>query len=117
MVTQAQSKSADIRARVGHPIIDSDGHYGELFPVFRDFFADYVREVGGVGLVKEIEAAADDLYEHLVLRSSVGPAFPSRAWAQLSPEERRDRWAIHPGWGPPHRNTLDRATSYLPRLL
>src|SRR5438105_3409198 len=103
MVTQAHSKSADIRARVGHPIIDSDGHYGELFPVFRDYFADYVREVGDAGLVKEIEAAAGDLYEHLVLRSAIRPAFPSRMWAQMSPEERRDTWTVHPAWAPPHR--------------
>lgn len=117
MATQTRSKSADIRARVGHPIIDSDGHYGELFPVFRDYFVDYVKRVGGAGLVKEIEAASQDLYEHLAVRSGVWPMFPTRKWAEMSAAERRDTWTFHPGWGPPHRNTLDRATSFLPGLL
>jgi predicted TIM-barrel fold metal-dependent hydrolase len=117
MFTHTRSKSADIRARVGHPIIDSDGHYGELFPVFRDYLVDYVRQVGGAELVREIEAASNDLYEHLVVHSAAGPIFPSRKWAMMSPEARRDTWTFHPGWAPPHRNTLDRATSYLPSLL
>src|SRR5579883_2476141 len=37
------SKSAAIRARLNHPIIDSDGHTAEFEPAL----FDYLREVGG----------------------------------------------------------------------
>ena len=43
MVSTGRSKSQDIRSRVGHPIIDSDGHFLEVMPLVVDF----VGEVGG----------------------------------------------------------------------
>jgi len=42
MATTHGSKSAAIRARVNHPIIDSDGHTVEFEPAF----LDYLRQVG-----------------------------------------------------------------------
>lgn len=38
-----KSKSAEIRGRVRHPIIDSDGHTVEFLPAF----LDVLREVAG----------------------------------------------------------------------
>ena len=35
---RSKRKSLDVRARVNHPIVDTDGHDSELFPVFRDYF-------------------------------------------------------------------------------
>ena len=116
-IAKEHMSSAELRRQVGHPIIDSDGHYSELLPVFRDYFLDYAKQVGGGQIQRQLEALSSDLYEQLVQHNGVGQAFPSRRWAQMSPSERRDSWTIQPGWGPPHRNALDRATSYLPELL
>ena len=43
---------AAIRAQLGHPVIDCDGHWLEPIPVF----LDYLREAGGAGAVDEIRA-------------------------------------------------------------
>jgi hypothetical protein len=40
----ASSKSAAVRARLNHPVIDSDGHTVEFEPAF----LDYLRQTGGV---------------------------------------------------------------------
>ena len=39
-----QSKSAAIRAKLSHPIIDSDGHTAEFEPALFDYF----RDIGGI---------------------------------------------------------------------
>ncbi|HSE99057.1 MAG TPA: amidohydrolase family protein [Blastocatellia bacterium] len=94
------SKSADIRARVGHPIIDCDGHMIEFEPDVLDF----IKEVGGQRVVDEYVSAI-----------SGSRLF---GWDYISPEERRDkRVARSPWWGAPTKNTLDRATATLPHLL
>ena len=54
MVTTRSSRSQEIRSKVGHPIIDSDGHTLELSPVL----SDYVYEQGG--------ADARDLFEEMM---------------------------------------------------
>ena len=41
MVTR--TRSADVRSRLEHPVIDGDGHISELGPVLLDF----MNEVGG----------------------------------------------------------------------
>ena len=102
MVATHPSRSAQVRARLDHPIIDSDGHTVELVPIF----IDYLKKVGGSKMV--------DRYRR------TGNAWDPYAWnwSQLTEEERKDRWAFIPSWwARPTKNTLDRATSYLPRLL
>ena len=97
MATLSRSKSAEVRARLGHPVIDSDGHTIEFEPGF----LDVLRSVGGPAVVDR----------YLGLREG-------RGWYRLTPEERRDRRVTRPPWwGFPTRNTLDRATATLPRLL
>jgi hypothetical protein len=76
------SSSAAIRARLNHPIIDSDGHQVEMNPVF----LDYLAEVGGASVAK---------------RFKNGVAFDSFLnfeWRDLKPEERRERCAMKPVW-------------------
>jgi hypothetical protein len=47
------SKSAAVRAKLNHPIIDTDGHTVEFTPgVF-----DYIKEVGGAGVVDRYKKA------------------------------------------------------------
>ncbi|MGH7248418.1 MAG: hypothetical protein ACREH9_09965 [Pseudomonadota bacterium] len=92
------SKSAAIRSRLDHPIIDSDGHVAEFEPAL----FDYLKNVGGAGLVERFKAL-DGPY-----------AF---RWYGLTPEQRRDQRAARPPWWVhPTRNTLDRAASSLPKL-
>lgn len=104
MATTQKSKSAVVRARLKHPVIDSDGHMIEFEPGF----LEYLKKVGGRTMV--------DLYlSHERNTGSWGKLFD---WYRLSPEERRAQHATRsPWWALPTKNTLDRATAVLPKLL
>ena len=104
MATTQKSKSAAVRARLNHPVIDSDGHMIEFEPGF----VEYLKKVGGRKLVDRYLA-----HEHNT--GSWGKLFN---WYRLSPEERREHRATRsPWWALPTKNTLDRATAVLPKLL
>lgn len=95
------SKSAQVRARLTHPVIDSDGHTVEFQPAVMD----HLERIGGAGIVERYRAA-------LSARNG------QRGWSALTPEQRRDHHVtIPPWWALPTRNTLDRATAMLPKLL
>jgi predicted TIM-barrel fold metal-dependent hydrolase len=100
------SKSTEIKSRLSHPVIDSDGHTVEFEPGVMECLA----RVGGSRMV--------ELYKR---RWNTGMAASLPAlfgWYRLSPEERlRQRATRSPWWGIPTKNTLDRATSTLPKLL
>jgi predicted TIM-barrel fold metal-dependent hydrolase len=94
------SKSAAVRARLQHPIIDSDGHTAEFEPAL----FDYLREVGGSRVLERLKSLSNSPI--------------SFRWYKMTPQERRDARLARPLWAAhPTRNTLDRATSSLPRLL
>jgi predicted TIM-barrel fold metal-dependent hydrolase len=94
------SRSAAIRAQLSHPIIDADGHTAEFEPML----IDYLRETAGANAVTRFKS------------SPVGPF--SYRWHQLSSQERRAERTVRPlFWVHPTKNTLDRATSSLPKLL
>jgi len=94
------SKSADVRARLDHPVIDTDGHTVELTPVF----FDYIKQIGGADMLNRCKTA-------VAKRAN-------NRWMELSEEERRyTRATCPPWWARPAKNTLDRATASLPRLL
>jgi predicted TIM-barrel fold metal-dependent hydrolase len=87
-----------IRARLSHPVIDSDGHWIEYYPMM----LDYLRKVGGnktaEGMKSRDEAVAKIL--------------------GLTTDQRRDEGRAQQAWWAfPTRNTLDRATATLPKLL
>ena len=91
------SKSAAIRAKLDHPIIDSDGHLIEVTPVLYD----YIRAEGGESVLQRVKKNAD--FAH---------------WTQLSADERSDaRTTAITWWLAPTKNGLDRATAMIPRLL
>jgi len=103
-----ETAAARLRARLGHPVIDADGHIIETAPVFKPFFEDFVRDAGGGDLVQRFEAVGGMDFDETVLRP----------WSRLSERQRRDIWATRPSWWSlPAANTLDRATAHLPRLL
>jgi len=102
------SRSAAIRSRLPHPVVDADGHWIETAPVIKSFFLDFVRELGGPALMARFEAAGGIDYDETVLRP----------WSRLRDDERRAHWTPRPPWWTlPAANTLDRATAHLPRLL
>lgn len=98
------SKSATIRSQLKHPVIDSDGHMIEFEPGF----LDYLEQVGGQSLVDRYRSKERNT-------GSWGKLFD---WYRLSSEERHDQRSTRaPWWALPTKNTLDRATASLPRLL
>ena len=93
---------AKIRERLGHPVIDSDGHLIELRPVAME----YIAKAGGADMAERVleEQRSTSL---------------SREWYGLSQAERMSRWARRPTfWSEPLRNHgLDLATATYPDLL
>src|ERR1051325_10387166 len=88
---------ADIRAQLGHPVIDGDGHWLEPIPVFLEYLAD----VAGSG-------AVDQLRQNWKQND---------AWYRATPEERLHRRLRRSIWWGVTSNTLDKATALLPALL
>jgi len=87
-----------IKQRLDHPVIDGDGHLIEYQPLVRD----YVVEIAGEDVAQRFDQMATG----------------GRLARQVPLEKRREfgmtRFAW---WGVPTRNSLDRATAMLPRLM
>ena len=97
MAKQA-SKSAAIHDRLSHPVIDSDGHWIEYEPAVME----YIRGVVG--------PQSAGRYERIT-RIRLGAM-------NTTLEQRQAAKLPQPAWWPfPTKNTLDRATAMLPRLL
>jgi predicted TIM-barrel fold metal-dependent hydrolase len=87
-----------IKARLEHPVIDSDGHAIEYLPLVRDILEQQAGADAAAALDRTTGGAA-------AMRGR--PADEMRAAGMV-----RISW-----WGLPARNTLDRATALLPGLL
>ncbi|PYN82496.1 MAG: hypothetical protein DMD96_05805, partial [Candidatus Rokuibacteriota bacterium] len=98
MLTNGQTEARKIHARLKHPIIDADGHWAEFAPLMREEF----RRIGG-----------DTAVEALAMASARIPNSLSMSVA----ERRRRRIGQEAFWFLPTKNTLDRATAMMPRLL
>ena len=91
-------EGAKLRASLRHPVIDADGHWLEYGPVV----ADALRKIGGEAAVRAMRINGD----------RVGRAL------RMSPDERRrQNIAQEAFWGAPTKNTRDRATAMMPKLL
>lgn len=91
--------SAEVRARVGHPIIDADGHVLELMPL----------------AVEHLERAlGPELFDHYRAR---GPIMARNQRARTLDERRRSRAPQGAWWGTHTVNVADRATVMLPGML
>jgi len=95
MASSKASKSAAVRARLDHPVIDGDGHWLEPIPIFLDF----LRDVAGPSVVDKFVKRAKDA-----------------TWYDLPPAERMRRRLHRPTWWGEPAGTLDRATAMVPRL-
>ena len=106
----SNSRSAEIRGQLSHPVIDSDGHFSEVMPVF----LDYLKEVGGADLVRRYQKELSPHSSGCMIANMHG----MYRWYRMSPGERQADVAPRPPfYGGPTRNTLDRATGMLPRLM
>lgn len=109
MTTTRTSHATDIRSRLDHPILDADGHIVEV----NSLLLEYVKQAGGIGMVDRWVKYAHgprtgDWLRHRYVADS--PA--------MTLQERKETWVRAPGWwGFPAENTLDRMTTFLPRLL
>jgi predicted TIM-barrel fold metal-dependent hydrolase len=88
---------ANIRAQLGHPVIDGDGHWLEPIPIF----LEYLRDVGGPGAVDEMRALWRRTDE----------------WYRSSWQERQHKRLRRRIWWGVTANTRDKATALLPALL
>ncbi|MBI2867722.1 MAG: amidohydrolase family protein [Chloroflexi bacterium] len=95
MKTRHTTKSAEIRARLGHPVIDADGHLVEFLPPLED----YVKAIAGSSYAIRWWSAA------------------KRTSAEEDQARRDNRTGRPNWWGVPTKKTLDRATAALPKLL
>jgi len=95
MAYSLDSKSAAVRARLDHPVIDGDGHWLEPVPIF----LDYLRDVAGPSMVERFVKKAKDV-----------------PWYGMTKAERMDKRVIRPTWWGEPARTLDRATAMVPRL-
>ena len=87
-----------IRARLSHPVIDSDGHWVEFSPIL----LDYLNKVAGPKAVEGMRSR-DEIVGRIL---------------NLPLERRRDERRAQQSWWPfPTKNTLDRATAMIPKLL
>jgi len=101
-----KTKAAQVRDQVDHPIIDADGHFVEIGPILDDELATYLEETGG----KELR----DRY----LASASRPFNTANVLANRDDPVVQQEWRSMPSWwGWQTKNTLDRATAHLPKLL
>ncbi len=98
MVTGAQTEARKLHARLKHPIIDADGHWAEFAPLMREEF----RRIGGDTAVEALDLASQRIPNSLNMSVA---------------ERRRRRIGQEAFWFLPTKNTLDRATAMLPRLM
>jgi len=78
MQAERTSKSAAIRAKLNHPIVDSDGHTAEFEPAL----FDYIKDIGGSRAVERLLSLPDSPF--------------SFRWYKLTPQERRDDRQFRP---------------------
>src|SRR5262249_35274967 len=98
MVTGAQTEARKLHARLKHPIIDADGPWAEFAPLMREEF----RRIGGDTAVEAFDLASQRILNSLNMSVA---------------ERRRRRIGQEAFWFLPTKNTLDRATAMLPRLM
>jgi predicted TIM-barrel fold metal-dependent hydrolase len=92
------TKSAKAHAHLSHPVIDSDGHWIEYLPAL----TEYIKQVIGSDGADRYWAAVASYFGN----------------PKLNTAQRRDqRLPVSGWWAVPTKNTLDRATVMLPKLL
>jgi len=92
--------SREIHASLGHKVVDSDGHWIEFMPLAMDS----LKKIAGPRIAGRWQKEVS--------------YFGQSAYAKMTQQEKSDkRHGQPPWWGLVVKNTLDVATSYLPKLL
>jgi predicted TIM-barrel fold metal-dependent hydrolase len=99
----AVSEAASLRAQLEHPIVDVDGHIVESLPAL----VEVIRKIGGSEVADRFGASSTAFASRSGGTGADAPA------TGVQPELGQ---AMGPWWSLP-RDTLDRATGFLPRLL
>ena len=98
MSSNGHQSASQIHARLHHPVIDADGHWLEFGPIVRE----QLRKIGGDQAVEGF-----GLFGAQVIKT-----------LSMSVAERREqRIAQEAFWALPTKNTRDRATAMMPKLL
>jgi len=93
-----QADPQKIRAGLNYPVIDSDGHWIEYQPMI----LDYLKKVGGTKAAEGLKSRDE------IVAKIIG----------LTTDQRRDEGRAQQAWWAfPTKNTLDRATAMIPKLL
>jgi predicted TIM-barrel fold metal-dependent hydrolase len=98
MPTNGQTEARKLHDRLKHPIIDADGHWAEFAPLMREEF----RKIGGDTALEALDVASARIPKSLGMSVA---------------ERRRRRIGQEAFWFLPTKNTLDRATAMMPRLM
>jgi predicted TIM-barrel fold metal-dependent hydrolase len=98
--------AAEVRAELGHPVVDADGHFMELMPLVDDEILSYLEEAGGTPL-------ADRWRKRALWHMDTAVFEADRSRPAIA-----DTWESMPSWwGNPVADPRDRATAYLPGLM
>jgi predicted TIM-barrel fold metal-dependent hydrolase len=97
MLSGMLRRAAEIRERIGHPVIDSDGHVVEFMPLVRDL------------LTEEADRELESRFDTAIASPTMIGRMPARSRRNLN-TMRPPFWALS-------ASSLDRATAMLPRLL
>ncbi len=92
------ANASELRSQLPHPVVDADGHWLEFGPLVRE----RLRKIGGDKAVQGFSTFPTMVEEHLSMSLE---------------ERRRRRIGQQAFWALPTKNTRDRATAMLPRLL
>ena len=92
------SNAAELRGSLDHPVIDADGHWLEFGPVMEEALG----KIGGEPAVRGLRAVGERV---------------RRSLSMTVAERRAEHVAQEAFWGAPTKNTRDRATAMMPKLL
>lgn len=98
MSSNGHAATSEVRAQLNHPIIDADGHWLEFGPLVRE----EMRKIGGDKAVEGF---------------SFFPKLVQKELAMSVAERRANGTGQQAFWALPTKNTRDRATAMLPKLL
>lgn len=98
MSSHRHTNNAELRKQMNHPIIDADGHWLEFGPLVRE----RMRKIGG-------DLAVEGF--------SMFPKLIDKQLSMSVAERSKRRIGQQAFWGLPTKNTRDRATAIMPKLL
>jgi predicted TIM-barrel fold metal-dependent hydrolase len=106
MTQIAPLTAAEIRRRIGHPIVDADGHFMELMPLVDDEILGLLEETGGAELREAFRQRPVRVLDTVRFQADRSHPDVAGKWQAMS------SW-----WGNPVDDARERATAHLPALM